>query len=72
VILEGSPASGHSLKAVVAGWEPDVLVTFQWLRNGTEIAGATQLKYVLTSEDGGQNVSVRITGTQLHGEDDPR
>ncbi|MCA9137611.1 MAG: cadherin-like domain-containing protein, partial [Planctomycetales bacterium] len=40
---------------------------FQWLRDETEIIGATDRTYVLTLDDVGHNVSVRVTYVDLHG-----
>ena len=35
--------------------------TYQWLRNGTAISGATSPAYTLVSADGGTTVSVRVS-----------
>ena len=64
VTLEGSPVSGHSLKAVVAGWEPDVVVTFQWLRDDIPVASATSADHTITAADAGTKLSVLVTGTR--------
>jgi hypothetical protein len=45
-------------------WDSDVSFTYQWLRNGVEIAGATSSNYVLGVTDVGQNLSVNLTGSK--------
>ena len=42
--------------------QPDVTTTYQWLRNGTPITGATVLVYTLTAADLGREISLRATG----------
>jgi hypothetical protein len=44
-------------------WDPSALsYTYQWLRDGVEIAGATQEDYVATPFDEGKSLSLRMTG----------
>lgn len=64
VTLEGSPASGRSIQAVIADWEPDVAVSFQWLRNGVPVDGSTSASHPITAADAGAAVSVVVTGTR--------
>ncbi|SEB70626.1 C39 family peptidase [Arthrobacter woluwensis] len=64
VKLEGSPASGRSIQAVVADWEPDVAVSFQWLRNGVPVDGATSASHLITAADAGVTLNVRVTGAR--------
>ncbi|MET0953842.1 MAG: hypothetical protein ABWX57_11175, partial [Aeromicrobium sp.] len=40
-------------------------VTYQWLRSGTPIAGATGTSYVVPVADLGAPISVRATGTKV-------
>ncbi|MBO9705843.1 MAG: C39 family peptidase, partial [Arthrobacter sp.] len=62
-VFRGYPAAGQTLTALAGTWGPgSVSLTYQWLRNGADITGATRPTYLLTSDDGGQNVSVRVTG----------
>ncbi|MDN4171913.1 Ig-like domain repeat protein [Nocardioides sp. SOB77] len=42
----------------------DVVTTYQWLRAGAPIAGATTATYTPTAEDLGKALSVRATGTR--------
>ncbi len=43
---------------------PDVVTTYQWLRDGRTITGATDTVYELTPADYPHQVSVRATGTR--------
>lgn len=59
--VRGSARVGESVRAVVAGWVPaPTQYTYQWLRDGAVIVGATNETYVLTSADRGKRVSVRV------------
>ena len=59
--LTASPAS-------VIGY-PSPTRTWQWLRNGVDIAGATSSTYLLVTADGGTDVSVEQTETNVQGTD---
>jgi hypothetical protein len=64
---------GQTLHTDGGAWLPtDAIRTYQWLRDGLPIPGATQASYTLTSADWGQNfygedfrkrISVRVTAT---------
>ena len=41
--------------------------SFQWLRNGSTISGATSSSYTLVTADGGQRISVRVSFTDDEG-----
>lgn len=64
VKLDGSPAIGRSIQAVVADWESDVVVSFQWLRNGVPVDGATSASHTITAADAGATLSVLVTGAR--------
>ena len=54
---------GSTLVGQAAVWnQPDVTTSYQWLRNGTAISGATTLSYVLTTTDLNREISLRATG----------
>lgn len=61
--ITGSPTVGKTLTAVPGAWSPSgVKLSYQWLRNGAAISGATSSKYTLAAVDGWQSVSVKVTG----------
>jgi len=62
VALSSTTATvGTPLTATPAGWLDGVSFTYQWLRNGTAIAGATASSYVPTSADVGARISVKVS-----------
>ena len=69
--LSGSPTVGSVLGCITGGFtnEPDT-TTFEWLRNGAAIAGATESDYTLTSADVGRNVSCHVSATNTAGTGD--
>lgn len=60
-----APTVGDTLNAVVS--PAQATVTYQWLREGGAISGATGASYVLTSADEGKKISVTVTGTGSYG-----
>jgi hypothetical protein len=58
------PAIGQSITASVDDWLPTPRgMTYQWLRNGVAIKGATKLSYIPILADLGQTLSFAVTGT---------
>jgi hypothetical protein len=56
---------GKTLTSVAPVWnQPDVQVTYQWLRNGSAIRNAVGPTYTLTTDDYTRVVSLRMTGTK--------
>jgi hypothetical protein len=56
---------GATLASSAPVWNQDnVTTTYQWLRDGQNIPGATSPSYVLTTTDFGRGVSVRATGSK--------
>jgi hypothetical protein len=54
---------GAALVGTAPAWnQPDVTTTYQWVRNGTNIAGATTSNYTLTVTDLGKEIALRATG----------
>ncbi|MDQ1574614.1 MAG: hypothetical protein QOH44_2173, partial [Actinomycetota bacterium] len=46
-------------------WTPGTVThTYQWLRGGVPIAGATSRIYRLTALDGGRKLTVTVTGIE--------
>lgn len=63
--VTGSAKVGKTLTAKPGKWEPaDVTLTYQWLRDGAPIEGATAQTYEITADDRGTALSVRVTATQ--------
>ena len=59
----GAPKVGTVLTASPPDWNQDgVTTTYQWLRNGQPVAGATTTTYRLVAADLDQPISVRATG----------
>jgi hypothetical protein len=55
---------GSTLTVVAGNWGHDnVFFTYEWLRNGSRIPGATGLSYKLTSTDLNSEISVRVSGS---------
>jgi hypothetical protein len=55
---------GSTLSAQTGNWTPgNVAFSYQWLRNGTAISGATGANYVAAAADVGTTVSVSVTGS---------
>ena len=55
--ISGTPTVGETLTAVTL---PDWPTTFQWLRDGSAIDGATGATYTVTADDAGSSLSVRV------------
>lgn len=63
--IDGDPAIGATLLAVPGRWGPaPVTFTYQWLADGTPIAGATASNYVVAATDRGKQLSVTVTGSK--------
>jgi hypothetical protein len=70
--ISGTAEVGQLLTASAASvtGNPSPSRTWQWLRDGSNISGATSSTYTLVSADGGTDVSVRQTETNALGVDD--
>ena len=63
--ITGTPKVGELLTATAPMWTREgVSTTFQWLRNGEQIVGATGSTYTLATADAAQLISVQTSGTQ--------
>lgn len=62
--LTGTAVVGGTLTVAADTSEPGATVKYQWLREGLAIAGATGTSYVLTANDAGKRISVRVTATK--------
>ncbi len=68
-VVTGAPDAGVTLKATTGTWTPGVggatlAFGYQWLRDGSPIAGATKSTYRVALGDQGRALSVRVTATQ--------
>lgn len=65
VAITGAPQVGATLSAVPGTYAPaDATASYQWLRNGVAIPGATRSSYVQTAADAGKVVGVRTVLTR--------
>ncbi|MDF1488878.1 sunset domain-containing protein [Tessaracoccus caeni] len=61
--ISGTAQVGKKLTAKPGTWKPSgVTFSYQWLRNGAKIKGATKSTYTLTNSDKGKKISVKVTG----------
>ncbi|MBT00015.1 MAG: hypothetical protein CMI01_15240 [Oceanospirillaceae bacterium] len=69
VTISGTPSDGETLTASNDLTDADGMgeVTYQWLRNGEVIEGATGSTYLLTQDDVGADISVRASYTDGQG-----
>ena len=67
--ISGSTVLGMVLTVTPGSWvgTPPITLTYQWLRNGVPITGATGTTYTLVSADLGDLISVDETGTNTAG-----
>lgn len=72
--ITGTASEGQTLTASTGTWanvnSNAITHTYEWLREGIIIAGATSATYVLTSEDVGSMVAVRVTASANAGTGD--
>jgi hypothetical protein len=55
---------GQTVIIYLNQWQPSWIVfSYQWMSDGSEIAGATSSTYVARPEDAGHKLSVTVTGT---------
>ncbi len=61
----GTAKVGSVLTAAPGTWGPaPVALTYQWLRGGVAITGATAATYTLAAADVGKAMTVKVTGTK--------
>lgn len=67
--ISGTKKVGSTLTAKIPAWAPKVTtsatVTYQWLRGGKAIAGATSATYALTAADKGKRIQVRVKVAEI-------
>lgn len=62
--ISGTPKVGVKLRAVASRWESGVAFSYQWMRSGKPIAGATSAFYVPTATDRGRRLGVQVLGAK--------
>jgi putative cell wall-binding protein/peptidoglycan/xylan/chitin deacetylase (PgdA/CDA1 family) len=66
--ITGTAQVGQLLTANPGTWTPQpATFTYQWLRNGTAIQGATAPTYTPVAADAGTTLTVRVSGTPAGG-----
>lgn len=74
ITISGNPAIGGQLQANINLVDPDGLgnaqFSYQWLRDGTVIEGATEASYTLGLEDVGKYLSVQVSFVDARGYDE--
>lgn len=61
--ISGTATFGNTLTANHGTWKPTPSSrSYQWLRNGSAIKGATKKTYKLTTSDVGKKISVKVSG----------
>lgn len=61
--ISGSGVFGETLQASSPAWSPVANLSWQWLRNGEAITGATGTNYRLGVDDIGATIRVAVTAT---------
>ncbi|WP_297104019.1 RCC1 domain-containing protein [Tessaracoccus sp.] len=63
--ISGTVAVGKKLTVKAGSWKPaPVELSYQWLRDGKSIKGATKKSYTLTASDTGKKITVKVTGSK--------
>lgn len=63
--VSGTPTVGSTLTATAGTWSPSgVTLSYQWLRDGFIISGATSRSYMLTPSDVGHTMTISVTGSK--------
>jgi hypothetical protein len=68
-VITGSPVIGQTLSGSQGVWdaEPTPTFTYQWLRSGADIPGATGLTYTLVAADDGHAIEIEVFATNSQG-----
>jgi len=63
-VISGNPLIGQTLSVVAGDWDEGTTLSCQWYRGSTAISGARNSSYVVTANDLGLALSVRVTGVK--------
>lgn len=68
-VISGTVTVGSVLTSTTGTWEgaEPITYTYQWLRNGSNISGATSSTYTLVVADVDSNISCQVTATNSAG-----
>ena len=62
--ITGAPTVGSTLKVAPGTWTSSPALTYQWLRRGVPIAGATTSSYKVLPSDATQQIGAVVTATK--------
>jgi hypothetical protein len=62
--ITGELLEGETLSSELGIWAEGVGISYQWLRNGSPVAGEIDSTYQLTKADVGAKISLRVTGSK--------
>lgn len=62
--VSGATTFGQTLTVQTGTWDSGVTLTYQWLRGGVAISGATSQTYTLGLTDVGSRISLAVTGSK--------
>ena len=70
--ISGNNNVGQTLTISTGSWNADIAYapssySYQWKRNGSDISGATNSTYIITSADSGTSISATVTATNSRG-----
>jgi hypothetical protein len=67
--ITGSNLQGSTLTSTTGEWGGDepITITYQWLRNGVNISGATDSEYIVIEDDLSASIVCRVTATNDYG-----
>lgn len=65
--ISGLPEVGATLTCKPGPWKGDPSFSYQWLRDGSAVAGATEATYEAAPADDGAGLQCRLTGTNAGG-----
>lgn len=67
-VITGQGTIGQTVSASTGTWlNSPTGFAYQWLRDGAEILGAISSTYILTTDEGGTSVTVRVTASNDSG-----
>ena len=68
-VISGTPTVGQTLSSTTGTWtgNPTPTYTYQWKRNGSNIASATSSTYILVQADATFAITCAVTGTNVAG-----